>query len=141
MPLNTKMVGASTSALLHDVDARWLMAYAASLGDLNPLYLDTAAQSVIGHPLFPVWPEWPVILNIREMAGSQTLTAQESARGVHADHDLHIFRPVRAGDKLSTQATMIGIRSIKPGAAYTLRLDTTDANSGELVARSYQLGI
>jgi acyl dehydratase len=36
---------------------------------------------------------------------------------------------------------MIGIRSIKPGAAYTLRVDTTDADSGELIARTYQLGI
>jgi acyl dehydratase len=36
---------------------------------------------------------------------------------------------------------MIGIRGIKPGAAYTMRLDTTDANTGELVARTYQLGI
>lgn len=135
------MVGESTSARIHEIDARWLMAYAASLGDLNPLYLDTAEQTVIGHPLFPVCLEWPVILNTREMAGSESLSAEESARGVHADHDLHIFRPIKAGDKLSTQATMIGIRGIKPGAAYTLRLDTTDANSGELIARTYQLGI
>jgi len=135
------MVGESTSARIHEIDARWLMAYAASLGDLNPLYLDTAEQTVIGHPLFPVCLEWPVILNTREMAGSESLSTEESARGVHAAHDLHIFRPIKAGDKLSTQATMIGIRGIKPGAAYTLRLDTTDANSGKLVARTYQLGI
>lgn len=135
------MVGERTSARIHEIDARWLMAYAASLGDLNPLYLDTAEQTVIGHPLFPVCLEWPVILNTREMAGSESLSTEESARGVHADHDLHIFRPIKAGDKLSTQATMIGIRGIKPGAAYTLRLDTTDANSGKLVARTYQLGI
>jgi len=140
MPLNTEILGAATAPLQHSVDARWLMAYAAGLGDLNPRYMDTQDQAVIGHPVFPVCLEWPVILNTRDMAGSQSLTAQESARGVHAAHDLHIYRPVRDGDELNTQATMIGIHAIKPGAAYTMRLDTTDI-TGELVARTYQLGI
>jgi acyl dehydratase len=140
MPLNTEILGAATAPLQHCVDARWLMAYAAGLGDLNPRYMDTQDQAVIGHPVFPVCLEWPVILNTRDMAGAQSLTAAESARGVHAAHDLHIYRPVRDGDKLNTQATMIGVHPIKPGAAYTMRLDTTDG-TGELVARTYQLGI
>ena len=56
-------------------------------------------------------------------------------------HDLHIYRPIAAGDKLVTQATMVDVKAIKPGAAYTMRLDTHDASSGELVCRTYQLGI
>lgn len=141
MPLQSKAVGGSTQPLEHPIDARWLMAYAASLDDCNPRYLDTAAQTVIGHPLFPVCLEWPVILNLREIAGTGTLEAAEAARGVHASHDLHILRPIRSGDRLRTVATMTEVRAIKPGAVYTLRLDTCEADSGTLVARTYQQGI
>lgn len=141
MPVDTSMLGESTRPQTQTVDARWLMAYAAGLGDLNPLYMDTAAGTVIGHPVFPVCLEWPVILASREMRGSEHITRAESARGVHAAHDLHLLRPVRAGDQLTTQATMVGIESIRPGARYLTRLDTTDAKTGERVARTWQTGI
>ena len=146
MPLNSALVGATTEPVIHQVDARWLMAYAASLGDYNPCYLDThATPNVIAHPVFPVCLEWPVILNTREFSRGQNPTAslsdEESRRGVHAAHDLHLLQPIHAGDELSTQATMTEIKSIRPGAAYTMRLDSTNTATGELVARTYQLGI
>jgi acyl dehydratase len=140
MPLSTKMVGARTEALTHDVDARWLMAYAAGIGDMNPRYLDTQRRTPIAHPVFPVCVEWPVILASRTLPGFDATTAAERARGVHAAHDLHIYRPIRPGDRLTTQATVIDLKAIKPGAAQTTRLDTRDA-AGTLVARTYQLGI
>ncbi len=140
MPMSTQMVGATTESVTHDVDARWLMAYAAGLGDLNPRYLDTQGHSIVAHPLFPVCLEWPVILTSRKLPDYEALTPDESARGVHASHDLHLLRPIVPGDRLTTQATVIGLRAIKPGAAQMTRLDTVD-QSGELVARTYQLGI
>ena len=139
MPLNTASVGRATDFIEHEVDARWLMAYAASLGDLNPNYMDTAAGTVCAHPVFPVCLEWPPILATRALLGDQ-LTNDESARGVHAGHDLHIFRPILAGSKLRTKATLIGVESIKPGAGYTLRLDTVDA-AENLVCQTFQYGI
>ena len=48
MPLDTSMVGASTEALTHDVDARWIMSYAAGLADQNPRYLDTQGHGTHG---------------------------------------------------------------------------------------------
>ncbi|MEZ5556965.1 MAG: MaoC/PaaZ C-terminal domain-containing protein [Pseudomonadales bacterium] len=140
MPLHTKMVGRSTQAITHTVDARWIMAYAAALGDFNPRYMDTQAHEVTAHPVFPVCLEWPVILSSRTVPGYESVTAAESARGVHAAHDLHILRPIVAGEVLTTQATIIGLRRIKPGAAQLSRLDTVDA-AGMLVSRTYQLGI
>ena len=140
MPLNTRMVGQTTRAFSHDVDARWLMAYAAGLNDLNPAYLDTQANRVCAHPVFPVCLEWPVILSSRELPGYESVTTEEGARGVHAAHDLHLYKPIEAGQRLTTQATVIGLSAIKPGAAQMTRLDTTD-EQGELVCRTYQLGI
>ena len=140
MPLHTSMVGASTEAITHDVDARWIMAYAAGIGDLNPRYLDTQAHTVVAHPVFPVCLEWPVILTSRRLPGYESTTAAESARGVHAAHDLHLHKPITAGMRLTTRATVIGLERIKPGAASTTRLDTVD-QTGALVCRTYQLGI
>ena len=140
MPLDKKMIGCQTKGVEHWVDERWLMAYAASLGDLNPVYMDTALGKVIAHPIFPVCLEWPPILNTRKLAAADTLTDKESGRGVHAAHDLHIFSPIVAGELLTSQATMIGIEAIKPGGAYTMRLDTFDAQQ-QLVCTTYQLSI
>ena len=70
MPLDARMVGASTRSFTHDVDARWIMAYAAGLGDQNPVYLDTTRGPVHAHPVFPVCLEWPVILASRELPGN-----------------------------------------------------------------------
>ena len=141
MPLNPATVGQSTQPLTHTVDARWIMAYAAGLGDNNPRYLDTAAEApVVAHPVFPVCLEWPVILDCRHLPGSESVTPEESTRGVHASHDLHLHRPIRAGEALTTTATSIGLQAKKPGACQTIRLDTRDA-SGALVCQTYQLSI
>lgn len=140
MPLDTAIIGQSIPPAEHLVDARWLMAYAASLNDHNPAYMDTQAHTVVGHPVFPVCVEWPVILNTRALAGSQTLSPEEAARGVHAAHDLHLHAPIRADDMLTTSATMIGVQAIKPGAAYTMKLSTHNQDN-VLVAETYQLGI
>lgn len=134
------MVGQTTEPFTHAVDARWIMAYAAGLGDHNARYRDTEARRVVAHPVFPVCLEWPAILASRELPGCEAMTTEESARSVHAAHDLHIFRPVADGDRLTTRATIIGLREIVPGAAQWSRLDTVDER-GELVSRSYQLGI
>jgi acyl dehydratase len=140
MPLHSRQIGASTPAITHDVDARWLMAYAAGLGDLNPCYLDTSTGPVCAHPLFPVCLEWPAILAARDLPGSESLTREERLRGVHAAHDLHIYRQIRAGERLATRATVMGARETPAGAALLLRLDTADEH-GALVCRTYQLSI
>ena len=140
MPINAATVGLETQPLEHRVDARWLMAYAAGLQDCSSRYMDTAADVVVAHPVFPVCLEWPLILDCANLPGADAATPTERARSVHAAHDLHIYRPIRAGDVLTTTATIVGVRKIKPGAAQTTRLDTVDAR-GHLVSRTYQLGI
>ena len=140
MPLHSGYVGISTSTHTHEVDVRWLMAYAASLGDLNPRYMDTTSGKVFAHPLFPVCLEWPVNLEQVVVEGLPLETPEESARVVHGSHDLHIYRPIRAGDSLNTVGTLIGLRSTGSGTISTTRLDSTDADTGDLVVRTYQYG-
>ena len=127
MPLNSRVVGASTQEFTHSVDARWLMAYAAGIGDTNPRYMDTTEGSVMAHPMFPVCLEWPVILNSRQLPGYDTLSPQESARIVHAAHDLHLYRPIAAGESYTTQAQVVSLEAIRPGAAVVTRLYTRNS--------------
>ena len=139
MPLSAKAIGAKTDFIEHQTDLRWLMAYAASLGDMNPQYLDTTGPTV-AHPVFPVCLEWPAILATRQLAQMTGLTDAEAAKGVHASHDLHLYRPIVAGETLRTQTTVIDARGIRPGAAFVMRLDTLDSHD-QLVCRTYQTSI
>jgi acyl dehydratase len=141
MPLNTAVVGTTGEPLVHEVDARWLMAYAAGLGDTLPCYLDTLRpEGILGHPLFPVCPEWPVIVAMRDLQVRAALTAEERLRAVHATHDTILHRPVRPDDVLTTRATIVGVEQRKPGAFETTRLDTTDAK-GLPVSTTWQGGL
>ena len=128
-------------AMVHDVDARWTMAYASALGDYQPHYLDTTRpDGIVAHPLFSVCPEWPVIVKSRELSERLGITRAEVLTGVHATHDLTIYRLARPGDVLSTSLEMAGLVNIRPGAMSTTRLETVDAE-GKLVASTTQNGI
>lgn len=128
MPVPTSVVGRRTEPIVHEVDARWTMAYAAGIDDLDPAYLDTTRDGgVIAHPLFPVCVEWPAVTAARRLVPPDELTSAEAARGVHASHDLLVHRPIRPGDVLTTTATAESVEPRSPGAYQVLRLDTVDA--------------
>lgn len=141
MPLSSTTVGTSGEPIIHDIDERWIMAYAAGLGDTLPCYLDTLRpEGIIAHPLFPVCFEWPAILGMRGHVGNSLLTVDEGLRAVHATHDLILHRSVRPGDRLTTRATIVGVEQRKPGAYQVTRLDTVDA-TGAPVCTTWQGGL
>jgi acyl dehydratase len=138
MPVPSALLGSTSGPLEHHVDPRWTMAYAASLGDALPCYLDTSAPGgVVAHPLFPVCVEWPVIVGSRQASLRYGLTPDEVRRGVHATHDLTVHRLVRPAELLTTTSTVTGVERRSPGGFTTLRLDTVDA-AGEVVATTTQ---
>lgn len=139
MPLPTSFVGSVSEAIEHTVDARWLMAYAAGLGDTDECYLDTNAD-IACHPVFPVCLEWPAILAGRAANAGSELTPDEAARAVHAGHDLHWHKPIGAGTTLSTTSTIVGIRASRAGAISLMRLDTVD-RAGSLICQTWQTSV
>ena len=59
MPVPSALLDLAVDPVIHDIDLRWTMAYAAALGDHNDRYFDTMRpDAVVAHPLFPVCPEW-----------------------------------------------------------------------------------
>ncbi|MDH4144057.1 MAG: MaoC/PaaZ C-terminal domain-containing protein [Acidimicrobiia bacterium] len=138
MPVSTDMVGATVEPMVHDVDERWTMAYAAALRDHLDCYLDTRRpEGVVAHPLFAVCPEWPIIVRSRELSDRWGITPDEVRRGVHATHDTTIHRLIRPGDRLTTTLEIVGVEQRKPGAYSTMRL-VTQAADGEVVATTEQ---
>src|SRR5262249_42087390 len=128
------VVGISVGPREQEVDARWLMAYAAALGEDAPEYLDTTRpEGVIAHPLFPVCYEWPLALDVRAKA----LPDEIAVRGVHATHHLTVHRAPRPGDRLSTTATVRALEPRAPGAYMVLRMETVDAAGRPVTTTDY----
>ncbi len=129
-----KVVGIEVGALSHAIDARWLMAYAAGLGETDPRYYDTAVPSgPAAHPMFPVCYEWPAVLALR----SKTIKEDLFPLGVHATHHLVIHRRPEAGDRLLTRASVLGVHPSRAGAFVLMRFSTVDRNGRPVTTTDY----
>ena len=130
MNLSADIVGASAGPLEHLVDARWIMAYSAGLGETDARYYDTAAKGgPVVHPLFPVCYEWPASNAIRDLAALKPIAGLL----VHAQHDLTIHRPVRLDETVHTAARIVSAEPRSPGAFVVYRFETTGAG-GERIS-------
>jgi len=122
--LEPGMVGAAVGPITHTLDARWLMAYAAGLGETDARYYDTvAADGPLAHPLFSVCYEWPAAVALRDT----TIPAELQPQSVHASHHLVCHRMPRAGDILHTTAHVIEIAPRRSGTLIVSRFDTVDS--------------
>ena len=134
MKLPAAVAGATAGPLIQDIDARWLMAYAAGLGDIAPDYLDTLRPGgILAHPVFPVCYEWPLVLALRARAIPEAL----ATRSVHATHDLVIHRPPRPGDRLRSTARVQDVEARAPGAYVLVRVETVDAAGAPVTTTEY----
>jgi acyl dehydratase len=127
-------LGAAVGPMEQTVDARWLMAYAAALGETDGRYFDTGARSgPLAHPLFSVCYEWPLAVTLRETAIGEVIAPYS----VHATHDLVIHRPPRAGDRLTTTARIVEVRRIKAGSLVVGRYETVDGAGAPVTTTDY----
>ena len=125
LALSRDIIGVTVGPIAHHIDARWLMAYAAGLGESDSRYYDTLDwKGPTAHPIFPVCYEWPVLLALRARTNSEEL----ATRSVHATHHLTLHRPPRAGDTLHTTARVTGLTHRRAGTLMTVRQETVDAN-------------
>jgi acyl dehydratase len=134
LALSRDIVGVTVGPIAHDIDARWLMAYAAALGETDARYYDTLAPGgPAAHPLFPVCYEWPAMLALRERTTPEAI----AIRSVHATHDLTLHRPPRAGDTLHTTARVTGLAHRRAGTLMTVRQETVDAEGRPVSTTDY----
>ena len=134
MKISAGILGTAIGPREAEIDARWLMAYAAALGETAPEYLDTTRPAgIAAHPLFPVCYEWPLAVEVRV----KTLAREIALRGVHVSHDLTIHRPPIAGARLLTTATITQVEPRPAGAYVVTRFETTDADGRPVSTTRY----
>jgi len=122
--LSAALRGATAGPRPHTLEARWLAAYAAGLGESDPRFYDpTAPGGPIVHPLFPVCYEWPLAVELRERA----IGAAVASLGVHLIHDLALHRPPRAGERVVTTARVTDVMPHRAGTLVVVEFATVDA--------------
>jgi acyl dehydratase len=132
LKLSSAIAGESAGPLQHAIDARWLMAYSAGLGEADPRYYDTQ-RGVMAHPLFPVCYEWPVAQPLRALPALKPLFPLL----LHAQHDLVIHRPPRAGDELAVAARIVAVTQRRPGAFVVFRFEARDATGAPVTTTDF----
>ena len=132
--LPSGILGVAAAPVTHGVDTRWLMAYAAGLGETAEAFYDTRAPGgPLAHALFPVCYEWPALVALRQHVLGDDL----APRGVHATHDLVIARLPRDGDRLTTTARIVAVERRRTGSLVVARLTTVDADGHAVTTTDY----
>jgi acyl dehydratase len=130
----TKLAGFEVGAVSQAIDARWLMAFAAALGETDPRYYDTTASGgPVAHPLFAVCYEWAAALTLR----SRTIQAELLPLSVHTAHHLVIHRRPEAGDRLLTRGQVLTVRPSRSGTNVIVRYTTVDRNGRPVTTSDY----
>jgi acyl dehydratase len=130
MALAVSNVGRTWGPVVGVLDARQTMAYAAGIGDDAASYFDTNLQRLPVHPLYPVSPEWSLL--ITDVAADEPWSRADALFGVHATHDLTLHRKLHAGMEFSLTATVVSLEQRRPGAYQVIRFNARDAKGRTL---------
>ena len=89
--------------------------FADAIGDPNPVYRDPAAARAAGHPDVIAPPTFAIVIS---MASSGAAMADPGlglnyAMVVHGDQQFTYARPITAGDVITAQTTISGIRATR----------------------------
>ena len=135
MPLHSDIVGVTSRTGTFRVEKRHCMAYAAATYDRNPRYFDdTRPGGVTAPPLMGVRLDWHLRMF---RAGEYGLTAADTARGVHATHDMIFHRLIRPGDFLTTSGQIVLAEQRPPGSYVLSRFDTIDEQGAPVLTLFY----
>jgi acyl dehydratase len=120
MPPNRSLIGRETKPMPAEVVAEEVAAFARSVGDLNPLYVDAevARKSPFGAIVAP--PTYPI--RMAAGAGDPELFLSldlNYASLLHAEQEFEWYRPLKAGEKV-TITGRVGEMYEKQGKSGTL---------------------
>jgi len=111
------------------IDLDRARAYAAATNDANPAY----ASGACAPPVFAVVPTWDAMM----LALHDVVPADDQVSMLHAEQDMHFFRPLVPGRTLVTSAQAYGTRGSRMGTRFTMRVTSTDAEDGGLVVEQF----
>jgi acyl dehydratase len=115
MPLDASLIGRSyPPSRPYEVGREKIREFADAIGDLNPAYRDVDTAKALGHPDVIAPPTFPIVMTF-EGAGPAIADPElgiDYSRVVHGEQRFVYSRPVRAGDRLVTRATIESARSV-----------------------------
>lgn len=100
-----------------------------------PQHLDPAAAQALGYRDVVAPPTFAMV--VQDLTMQQLLAVEDSGialeRTVHAEQRFHYSRPIVAGDELTAQLSITGIRPFGAGAMVTSAAEITDADGAHVV--------
>lgn len=129
MALALEKLGTRYQTRTATIDGDRARAYAAATNDANPAYLSGA----LAPPVFAVVPTWDAMM----VALHEVVPVADQVAMLHAEQDMHFFRPLVPGRVLETSAEAYGLRVSRMGTRFTMRVTSTDGDDGGLVVEQF----
>ncbi|MFS2279940.1 MaoC family dehydratase N-terminal domain-containing protein [Microbacterium sp. OR21] len=136
MPVNSELVGREfppTAPYL--VGREKVREFARAVFADAPQHIDVDAARAVGFADLVAPPTFPMV--IQDLTLQQLLSEPDSgivlARTIHAEQRFQYTRPIVAGDELTAQLAVTGIRSLGGNAMITSEANITDAAGDHVV--------
>lgn len=136
MPVNSELVGREfppTAPYL--VGREKVREFARAVFADAPQHIDVDAARAAGFSDLVAPPTFPMV--IQDLTLQQLLSEPDSgivlARSIHAEQRFQYTRPIVAGDELTAQLAVTGIRSLGGNAMITSEANITDAAGDHVV--------
>ncbi len=113
MALNRDFIGrAFPPSEPYEVTRLKIKEFADAIGDPNPIYRDREAAKAAGHPDVVAPPTFPIVITLGGAALADPELGLNYAMVVHGEQRFEYVRPLRAGDVVTAESTIVGIRSV-----------------------------
>lgn len=129
MALPVEKLGKSYEPSTSSIDAERAVQYAAATNDDNPSY----TEGKVAPPVFGVVPTWDAI----SAAVADVVPSEAAMFIVHGEQDMHFHQPLMPGRGLTTSAESFNVRVGGSGSRFTVKVDSTDSESGDLILTQY----
>jgi acyl dehydratase len=129
MALPIEKLGTSYEERTAVIDPERAKAYAAATNDDNPAY----ESGKFAPPVFGVVPTWEAM----GLAVGDIVPGEALMMIVHGEQDMHFHKPLVPGTTIKTHAEAYSIRVGSSGTRLTVRVVSTDAETGETVLEQY----
>ncbi|MBP8130371.1 MAG: MaoC family dehydratase N-terminal domain-containing protein [Candidatus Hydrogenedentes bacterium] len=137
MELSSKYVGKRSRPCVVTITPRQSMAYAAGVGDANPLYFDDErADGVIAPPMLAVSLTWQLASRFAEFWDVGDFPTEVLAQQVHYSEALEWHHPMAPGSTLTITGEVAAILPHRAGTHMVLRFTAADSR-GATIFREY----
>jgi acyl dehydratase len=113
MALNRDFIGrAFPPSEPYEITRLKIREFADAIGDLNPIYRDSEAAKAAGHPDVIAPPTFPIVISITGAGLTDPELGLNYSMVVHGEQRFEYVRPLHAGDVVTAESAIAGIRSI-----------------------------